>query len=95
MFGVDTVRLFLLFKAPMEGQLDWDQEAILGQQRWIQRLWALVQNYNHVATNNNITPTNLTTNLEDQEIDLGRAVNDTIVTVTQQLGKGKCVYQYS
>jgi len=37
--GADTTRLFILFKAPPEAVLDWDEKAIVGQERWIQRLW--------------------------------------------------------
>lgn len=42
-YGADTTRLFILFKAPPELPLVWDDAAIAGQARWVQRIWALVR----------------------------------------------------
>ena len=44
-FGADTIRLFLLFKAPVDQVLDWDTNQIVGQLRWLRRIWALVQHW--------------------------------------------------
>jgi leucyl-tRNA synthetase len=41
-FGADTVRLFLLFAAPPERELDWSESGIEGCYRFINRLWRLV-----------------------------------------------------
>jgi len=41
-YGADTVRLFILFKAPPEKALDWDERAIQGQVRWLGRLYSLL-----------------------------------------------------
>jgi leucyl-tRNA synthetase len=41
-YGADTVRLFMLFKAPPENVLEWDLRGIQGQYRWINRIWTLV-----------------------------------------------------
>ena len=41
-YGADTVRLFTLFKAPPEKSLNWDEEAIQGQVRWLNRMHALL-----------------------------------------------------
>ena len=41
-YGADTVRLFILFKAPPENVLEWDIKAIQGIYRWLSRLWSLV-----------------------------------------------------
>lgn len=40
-YGADTVRLFMLFKAPVDQVLDWDASQIQGQLRWLRRLWGL------------------------------------------------------
>ena len=40
-YGADTVRLFVLFKAPPEKSLNWDEDAIQGQVRWLNRIQAL------------------------------------------------------
>lgn len=44
-YGADTIRLFLLFKAPVDQVLDWDTNQIVGQLRWIRRVWSLVQHW--------------------------------------------------
>ena len=44
-YGADTVRLFVLFKAPPEKALDWDERAIAGQSRWMGRLQALLNTH--------------------------------------------------
>eukprot|EP00658_Telonema_sp_P-2_P066971 TRINITY_DN55929_c0_g1_i1.p1 TRINITY_DN55929_c0_g1~~TRINITY_DN55929_c0_g1_i1.p1 ORF type:complete len:478 (-),score=92.67 TRINITY_DN55929_c0_g1_i1:266-1699(-) len=41
-WGADTARLFVLFKAPPAAALEWDDRAIAGQHRWLQRIWTLV-----------------------------------------------------
>ncbi len=41
-FGADAVRLFLLFAAPAERDLDWSDSGIEGAQRFTHRLWRLV-----------------------------------------------------
>ena len=40
-FGADTVRLFLLFAAPPEKEIDWSDEGVLGAFRFLNRIWAL------------------------------------------------------
>lgn len=44
-YGADTIRLFLLFKAPVDQVLDWDTNQIVGQLRWMRRIWSLVQHW--------------------------------------------------
>ena len=42
-FGADTARMFILFKAPPEKDLEWDDADVEGQFRFLQRLWRLVE----------------------------------------------------
>lgn len=42
-YGADAVRLFLLFAAPAERDLDWSDAGIEGAQRFTHRLWRLVE----------------------------------------------------
>lgn len=44
-YGADVVRLGLLFRAPIDMDLEWDTAQIEGQKRWLRRLWTLVQHY--------------------------------------------------
>jgi len=41
-YGADTARMFILFKAPPEKDLEWDDADVEGQYRFLQRLWRLV-----------------------------------------------------
>jgi len=40
-FGADTVRLFVMFAAPPEQSLEWNDEGVEGAHRFIKRLWHL------------------------------------------------------
>ena len=40
-YGADTARMFILFKAPPEKDLEWDDADVEGQFRFLQRLWRL------------------------------------------------------
>ncbi len=42
-FGGDTARVFMLFAAPPEGQVDWTEAGVEGAQRFLQRVWRLVR----------------------------------------------------
>lgn len=41
-YGADTVRLFILFAAPVQRDLDWSDEGIEGSFRFLNRLWRLI-----------------------------------------------------
>jgi leucyl-tRNA synthetase len=42
-YGTDTTRLFLLFAAPPEKDLEWSDQGVAGASRFLHRLWALTQ----------------------------------------------------
>ncbi len=41
-YGADTARMFILFKAPPEKDLEWEEADVEGQFRFLQRIWRLV-----------------------------------------------------
>jgi leucyl-tRNA synthetase len=41
-FGADSARLFTLFAAPPEQELEWSEEGAVGQFRFLSRIWRLV-----------------------------------------------------
>jgi leucyl-tRNA synthetase len=49
-YGADAVRLFLLFAAPAERDLDWSDAGIEGAQRFTHRLWRLAEDLAPVVT---------------------------------------------
>jgi leucyl-tRNA synthetase len=46
-YGADTARLFTMFAAPPEQSLEWSDEGVQGQYRFLRRLWKAV--YDHMA----------------------------------------------
>ncbi len=44
-YGADTARMFILFKAPPEKDLEWDEADVEGQFRFLNRVWRLVTEY--------------------------------------------------
>ena len=44
-FGSDTARLFILFAAPPEKELDWSDEGVEGSSRFLNRVYRLVYEY--------------------------------------------------
>lgn len=44
-YGADTARLFILFAAPPERDLEWSDQGVEGAFRFLNRVWRLVYNY--------------------------------------------------
>ena len=41
-FGADTARLFILFAAPAEKELEWTEKGVIGSYKFLNRVWRLV-----------------------------------------------------
>ncbi len=41
-FGADSLRLYILFAAPPEDQMEWNQQGLSGAHRFLNRVWRLV-----------------------------------------------------
>ncbi|BBC25404.1 leucine--tRNA ligase [Pseudanabaena sp. ABRG5-3] len=50
-YGADTLRMFTLFKAPPEKDLEWEDADVEGQQRFLNRVWRLVSNFAETKQN--------------------------------------------
>ncbi|XBC43200.1 MAG: leucine--tRNA ligase [Buchnera aphidicola (Meitanaphis flavogallis)] len=50
-YGADTVRLFIMFAAPVEASLEWKESGVKGMYRFLKKLWIFcynhIQNYKH------------------------------------------------
>ncbi len=44
-YGADTARMFILFKAPPEKDLEWGDSDVEGQYRFLSRIWKLYNDY--------------------------------------------------
>src|SRR3989475_712777 len=75
-FGADTARLFILFAAPAEKDVDWSDEQVQGQHRFLGRVWRLVQ-----ASLPKIAGAKANGAVDE----LRRRTHKTILRVTQQL----------
>jgi len=77
-YGADTARMFILFKAPPEKDLEWDDADVEGQFRFLNRVWRLVVDFSDRSpTSNN--------QLSKAEKDLRRAIHTAIKKVTEDL----------
>jgi len=47
-YGADSLRLFILFAAPPEKDLEWSYQGIEGLHRFLHRLWRLVTEHRHL-----------------------------------------------
>ena len=52
-FGADTVRLFVMFAAPPEQNLEWSDSGVEGSYRFLKRLWALGYEYQDLIKKEN------------------------------------------
>ncbi|GBO56323.1 leucyl-tRNA synthetase [Pseudanabaena sp. lw0831] len=50
-YGADTLRMFTLFKAPPEKDLEWEDADVEGQQRFLNRVWRLVTSFAETKQN--------------------------------------------
>ena len=77
-YGVDTARMFILFKAPPEKDLEWDKADVEGQFRFLNRIWRLVSEFDGAIRTGN-------GNLSKPEKELRRAIHTAIKEVTEDL----------
>ena len=81
-YGADTARMFILFKAPPEKDLEWDDADVEGQYRFLNRVWRLVTEF----AGQNVPRQPLdTANLAKKEKDLRRAIHTAIKEVSEDL----------
>lgn len=48
-YGADTARLFILFAAPVDRDLDWSDQGVEGSYRFLGRVWRIVDQYASMA----------------------------------------------
>jgi len=81
-YGADTARLFSLFAAPPEKDLDWNDQGVEGSFRFLSRIWKLV--HDRLDMIKNAGPVDIGS-LSAEERTLRRAVHKTIRKVTEDL----------
>lgn len=82
-YGADTVRLFTMFAAPPEQTLEWIDSGVEGANRFLRRVWKLVQD--HLEQSD--VPDIDASALSKAQKDLRREVHRTIEKVTDDVGR--------
>ena len=82
-YGADTARMFILFKAPPEKDLEWDDADVEGQFRFLNRVWLLVNQF--VDHPNAARNTSKNKALTKPEKDLRRAIHTAIKEISEDL----------
>jgi leucyl-tRNA synthetase len=80
-YGIDTARMFILFKAPPEKDLEWDEADVEGQFRFLNRVWRLVTEFVNSHPSSATHKGQMTKN----EKDLRRAIHTAIKEVSEDV----------
>ena len=82
-YGADTARLFILFAAPVERDLDWSDQGVEGSYRFLNRVWRILGIFEDAikkgAENYDVAT------LTDEEKNLRRVLHKTIKKVTEDI----------
>ncbi|KAI8078301.1 leucyl-tRNA synthetase [Thamnidium elegans] len=78
--GVDPTRLHILYKAPPSEVLEWEEDSIVGMQRWISKVLKLSQ-----AVQPSSQPISTLETMSKDEREMYRATNQTVKQVTESL----------
>jgi len=79
-YGADTARMFILFKAPPEKDLEWGDSDVEGQFRFLSRVWKLYYEYI-----NGLSSEKKNIQKDDKEKNLLRAMNIAIKEVSHDI----------
>lgn len=82
-YGADTARLFILFAAPPERELEWSDQGVEGSFRFLNRIWRIVQAFEAVLTQK-VTEYDHS-NLSEADKDLRRVLHSSIKKVTNDI----------
>src|SRR4029434_4819600 len=82
-YGADTARLFTLFAAPPEKDLEWSDQGVEGAYRFLTRLWRLVAQQRELWTNGSANGE--VVELSPELRDLRRIIHRTIKKVTEDI----------
>ncbi len=82
-YGADTVRLFSLFAAPPEKDLDWNDQGVEGAFRFLNRVWRVVQQ--HLPEVQAAPSADASTRLSEEGRRFRRAIHETIRRVTDDI----------
>ncbi len=82
-YGADTARLFILFAAPPERELEWSDQGVEGSFRFINRVWRIIWHYKDVVAQK--VASYDAAGLDEADKELRRALNASIKKVTEDV----------
>ena len=82
-YGADTARLFILFAAPPERELEWSDQGVEGSFRFLNRIWRIVQHFEPVLAQKVTSYDH--SSLNDTDKDLRRVLHSSIQKVTSDI----------
>lgn len=83
-YGADTARLFILFAAPPERDLEWSEQGVEGAYRFLGRVWRIIGHFEQAVVE---APEEYDSSLlTKEEKDLRRILHVTIKKVTEDVG---------
>jgi len=86
-YGADTARLFSLFAAPPEKDLEWSDAGVEGAYRFLGRVWRLVEGVQGIFEAKLQTQDNLGQQKEMTSTELRRLTHRTIKKVTEDIDR--------
>ena len=82
-YGADTARLFILFAAPVDRDLDWSDEGVAGASRFLKRVWRIMETFEaQIKAGQDEYDVN---SLTEEEKELRRVLHTTIKKVTEDI----------
>ena len=84
-YGADTARLFILFAAPVERDLEWSDQGVEGAFRFLNRVWRILCHF-ETAIKEGIDDYDRSTLTAEEKV-LRRTLHQTIKKVTEDVGE--------
>jgi leucyl-tRNA synthetase len=84
-FGADALRLYVMFVAPPEKEVEWTDSGLEGSWRFLARVWRLVDHWNETISGEGLATPEACGDLNHAERAIRRKTHDTIRRVTADI----------
>jgi leucyl-tRNA synthetase len=81
-FGADALRLYVMFVAPPEKEVEWSEAGLEGSFRFLSRVWRMVENWTDTIAGEGVGKAHTSEALNADEKALRRKTHETIKRVT-------------
>lgn len=85
-YGADTIRLFVMFAAPIESSLEWNESGVKGIYRFLKKFWKLT--FNYVGTKHKYKNINIDL-LDTKQKEIYYLLHSTIAKVSDDIHRRK------